>query len=531
MLTELRVRDLGVIADVHVVFDDGLSVITGETGAGKTLFVEALELVLGGRADATMVRHGTDEALVEARFIAGQDEYVFSRTIARAGRSRAELNGRMVTIGALEEAGRSLVDLYGQHDHQSLLNKQAQRDALDVFANVDLEPLRVLRTRLRVLDDRIASLGGDEHRRAREMDLLRFELDEIEHAHITSEDEERELAAEEDLLASALALKQAAYDAHELLVGTLNPGAIELLGTAIESLSPHGALKDHEARLRGLLAELDDASNELRLAGEGFEENPQRLEVVQQRREFLRRLVHKHGESLRDVLAAGIQARSRLDELEVNDELRASLESEREALCSEVHAHECAIGDARRKHARALGEAVQAHLSRLALPSARFVVSLPDEGFADDVEFLFGANAGEPILPLAKIASGGELSRTMLALRLVCTRTPETLIFDEVDAGIGGTVALVVGKALAELSTEHQVLVVTHLAQVAAQANEHLVVEKSEVDGRTVASVVRVDGQARVVELSRLLSGHPESSIAREHASELLASAGRNSSS
>jgi len=158
-------------------------------------------------------------------------------------------------------------------------------------------------------------------------------------------------------------------------------------------------------------------------------------------------------------------------------------------------------------------------------------VSLPDEGFADDVEFLFGANAGEPILPLAKIASGGELSRTMLALRLVCTRAPETLIFDEVDAGIGGTVALVVGKALAELSTEHQVLVVTHLAQVAAQANEHLVVEKSEVDGRTVASVVRVDGQARVVELSRLLSGHPESSIAREHASELLASAGRNSSS
>jgi DNA repair protein RecN (Recombination protein N) len=527
MLTELRVRDLGVISDVHVSFDGGLTVITGETGAGKTLIVEALELVLGGRADVTMVRHGSDEALVEARFRAGEDEYVFSRTVARGGRSRAELNGRMVTISALEEAGQSLVDLYGQHDHQSLLRKSAQREALDAFANTDLVPLRALRADLRTLDDRLAALGGDERSRSREIDLLRFELQEIENAEIVSEDEDTELLAEEERLASAIALKQAAHDAHDSLVGASAPGASELLGVAIEALAAHGPLKDHEARLRGLLAELDDATNELRLAGEGFEEDPQRLEIVRARRDLLRRLVHKHGESLADVYLAASKARVRIEELVANDELRQSLEVEREALCRDIEAAERVVGDKRRLCAHDLGEAVQGHLARLALRGARFVVSLPDEGLADDVEFFFGPNAGEPDLPLAKIASGGELARTMLALRLVCTHAPETLVFDEVDAGIGGTAALVVGKALAELAANHQVLVVTHLAQVAAQGAHHLVVEKSDVGGRMVASVMRAQGQARVVELSRLLSGQPDSTVAREHASELLASSGK----
>jgi len=522
VISELRVRELGVIEDLDVVFGGGLTVISGETGAGKTLVVEALELLLGGRADASVVRHGAAECLVEGRFVEDDREVVLARAVPAEGRSRAYLDGKMVPVAALDEVGRDLVDLHGQHAHQSLLRAATQRNALDGYIGVDLGPLRGLQGELAGIARRIEALGGDTRSRERELDLLVFEAGEIDAARIASPDEAERLEAEEEALAGAEAVKAAAAVGYELLAGDGGEAALDLLGRAIEAASRQHLLEGHAARLRGVATDLDDAARELRATADRLEEDPQRLAEVQERRQLLARLVRKHGSDLGDVLAAREEMRRRIAELETADATRLELEEAAEVLRGRITAEENLIGDARRKGAPAFSAAVEGHLRTLALESARVEVTLPESGVADEVEFLLGANPGEPALPLSKVASGGELARAMLALRLVLTSAPPTLVFDEVDAGIGGEAALAVGRALSELARACQVLVVTHLAQVAAYADHQLVVEKSEHGGRTTSSLHAVEGEARLVELSRMLSGQPRSASARRHAAELL---------
>lgn len=522
MLVELRVRELGVISDLDVVLGPGLTVLTGETGAGKTLVVEALGLLLGGRGDPSMVRAGSSEALVEGRFEHGDEEVVLARAIPSSGRSRAFVDGRMAPLSSLEGRGRELVDLYGQHAHHSLLRPSLQRAALDRFVGVDLAPLQGVRRKLAGVVERLASLGGDDRTRLRELDLLRFELTEIDAAGITSLDEDEILEAREQALAEATALRQAASLAHDILAGGTGGGALDQVGDAIAALGRHGPLAEQAVLLRSLQCELGEAVTGLRTASEAFEEDPVQLEAVRARRHLLRGLVRKHGDSIGDVLAAASTGRSRIADLEANDAIRAGLDLEREALLGEIGRLEETVGNARRAGAPALAAAVERHLEELALSKARLEIHLSAHGLADDVELFLGTNPGEPVLPLAKVASGGELARAMLALRLVLSSGPPTLVFDEVDAGIGGAAALAVGRALAKLSSSHQVLVVTHLAQVAAQADRHLVVEKSDVAGRTVARVAVVEGEDRVGELSRMLAGRNESSAGRRHAEELL---------
>jgi DNA repair protein RecN (Recombination protein N) len=526
VLEELRVRGLGVIEDVDIVFRPGLTAITGETGAGKTLVVEALELLVGGRADPVVVRSGAAEASVEGRFTIDEeaegDEIVLRRVVPHQGRSRAEIDDRMAPLSALEERGRDLVDLHGQHTHQSLLRPAVQRAALDRFAGVDLEDVRRLRRDLAELDDLIESLGGDERQRRRELDLLVFERDEISRAAIASADEDQRLAAEEEVLRQAAALKEAAAYSYAALQGVDRPGALDRLGEARSQLERFDALKDAAARLRASIAELEDLAAELRNAEERFEENPERLELVRVRRQLLRDLVRKHGESLDDVMRAADSIAKRIAEIESTDERRADALLRREAVAAALAVAERAVGDDRRRAAAALSEAIEKRLRDLGMRNARFSVRVGEEGIGDEVEFFFSANRGEAELPLHKIASGGELARAMLGLRLVLTAAPPTLVFDEVDAGIGGEAALAVGRSLAELGTLHQVLVVTHLAQVAAHADQQFVVEKRETKKRSVATVREVRDEDRVVELSRMLSGHPESQAARQHAAELL---------
>jgi DNA repair protein RecN (Recombination protein N) len=426
----------------------------------------------------------------------------------------------------LVERGEALVDLYGQHAHQSLLRPGVQRQSLDLFGNVDLVPVRQLRAAIAEVDRRLDHLGGDPSARQRELDLLRYELEEIDRAAIVDEDEDRALDGEQHLLEAAVALRAASTRAYETLEGENAPGILDLVGSVVEELSHDQELEPFLLRLKGLAAELDDVATDLRRAAEGFEENPERLEAVGERRALLARLSKKHGGTLRDVLKASTMARARIDELESSDAVRETLMSERELLLTSLADAEGVVGDARREAASRLGEAIGHHLGELGLGGARLEVVVPSDGIGDNVEFLLAANRGEAALPLAKVASGGELARAMLALRLVLSSAPPTLIFDEVDAGIGGEAALAVGRALATLGRTHQVLVVTHLAQVAAFADHHLVVEKYEVDGRTLSQVREVDGQDRVIELSRMLSGHPDSAVARQHAAELLLGAG-----
>ena len=523
MLAELHVRDLGVIADLHLLLQGGMTALTGETGAGKTLLVEAIELLMGGRADAVLVRPGADEARVEGRFVAGESETVLARAVPRNGRSRAYVDGRLATAAELTEVGRALVDLHGQHAHQSLLAPRTQRSALDHFAGVDLGPLQVARDRVKAIEETLAGLGGDARARARELDLLRFQLSELEAAHLGDPDEDLALEAEEECLADAAAHREAAAVAYEALAG--EGGAIDALGQAMEAISGRRPFAGVDGRLRSLQAELAEGASDLRQAGDAIVDEPERLDEVRARRRLLRDLCRKYGEQLSEVMAFESEARTRLAELESHGVRVEALEGERKVAVEAVEKAAAGVARARRKAAPELADRVQEHLRTLAMPGARLEVTVDGPGPADDVEFLLAANRGAAPLPLAKVASGGELARAMLAARLVLTDAPPTLVFDEVDAGVGGEAALAVGRALADLAATCQVLVVTHLPQVAAFADHQVAVSKDDRGGTTVASARPVTGGDRVVELSRMLSGQPSSGTARGHAEELLATA------
>ncbi len=541
MLVELAVRDLGVIAELRLLLGGGMTVVTGETGAGKTMVVDAIELLVGGRADPMLVRTSAEEAWVEGRFLRSDgpneaadapDEVVVARAIPRSGRSRAYIDGRLATASELAHLGAMLVDLHGQHAHQSLLHPQAQRDALDRFGDVDLAPLRAARVAVHDVLDELAGMGGDERARARELDLVRYQVDEIDAAAVTGPDEDRELEATEDALGDAAAHREAAAAAVAALSGDGDDAAVDgvasaagAVGVAVAAVAGRRPFAGAEERLRAIAAEVVDLAAELRAGGEAIDEDPEQLELVRERRHLLRELRRKYGETLADVIAEGERLRARLAELEDHDRRAAQLDGEL-ARARDVEAAAAAdVAAARRAAAPHLAARIQENLVELAMPKAVVAIEVGGDDPGDDVEVLLAANPGTAPLPLAKVASGGELARTMLALRLVLTDAPPTLVFDEVDAGIGGRAAVAVGRALARLGHEHQVLVVTHLPQVAAYADAQVRVAKQSDEAATVSHANLLDDGERVIELSRMLSGQPDSDAARVHAAELLATA------
>ncbi|MEY3744551.1 MAG: repair protein RecN [Actinomycetota bacterium] len=529
MLVELAIENLGVIERVNLSFGNGFTALTGETGAGKTMLVEAINLIVGARADANVVRSGADEARVEARFVRQVDgaeiETILTRVVAKEGRSRAYVDGRMATVTQLSEIGEELVDIHGQHAHQRLLGAAAQRDALDRFAGVDLAALRKAREAVTQIDASLAALGGDEKTRAREIDLLQFQVGEILGAAIGSPDEETDLGREEDLLADATRYRETLWAVAEFLGG--DNGAGDAVGRAARAVAPFDGLGGIRDRLASLTAEIDDLLAEVRTAAERSEEQPERLEAVRQRRQMLRDLMRKYGDSLADVISFGQEASGRLDELTSYSERVVSLNSERGKALAVLRAEQVKVGTLRRARAAALGAAVQKHLRSLALPHAEVLVSVGDENSdpaGDAVTFLLAANPGSEPLPLTKVASGGELARTMLAIRLVLTDEPGTMVFDEVDAGIGGAAAVAVATALRELGRDHQVFAVTHLPQVAASAHHHVMVSKTVVKGKTFGSAVPLGDEEREAEVARMLSGGVADGSALTHAQDLIAS-------
>lgn len=590
MLEELSVRQLGVIDELSLTFAPHLTAVTGETGAGKTLVVEAIELLVGGRADSRLVRPGATEARVDGRFrVPGGDEVVISRVVPRDGRSRAYLDGRPASQSELAELGATLVDLQGQHAQQSLLAPAAQRDALDRYAGIDPGPRRAARAELRRLEAELAACGGDDASRARQRDFLRFQLDELDAARLEDGDEDERLEAEEALLGDALAHQEAGAAAYAALSD--DGGASDALASAIGLLGDRTPFADLVARARGLAAELTDVAGELRGRAEAIEPDPERLAWVQQRRQLLRDLHRKYADLVPDAAAGAARAAAllavqealsaELEQLEGHGERVAALEGARAEAAAVLAAEEARVLEARRAAAPQLGAATAELLAQLAMPRVRFDVEVegPDMdtdadagargagareggrvgGGSGTVTFLLAANPGAPLLPLSKVASGGELSRVVLALRLALDAAgptgggvatgaaaggpngsggsggpggpggPATMIFDEVDAGIGGQAASAVGAALARLAADRQVLVVTHLAQVAAWGDAQVTVTKEQDAAGTSSQVRALDGEARVVELARMLSGSPESASAREHAAELLAAGRRGS--
>lgn len=530
MLEELRVTDLGIVEEITVGLGPGLSAITGETGAGKTLLVEALELLLGSRADAGLVRAGAVEARVEGRFVTpAGEEHVLARVLPADGRSRAYVDGRLATAGELATLGATLVDLHGQHAHQQLLAAVAQRNALDRYAGDGAEAalgvLRAARAEVRGLEAELAALGGDDRARAREADLLRFQLAEIDDAAIVDAEEDDVLRREEAVLADAAAIREALAGAYH----AVEHNGLDALGSAAAALADRPVLGELRDRALALQAEVAELGHDLRVRADSISEDPSRLEIVRARRQLLRQLRRKYGEALADVLAYRAEVATRLTALEHHDEHAAQLQDRIATARARADAAAAELSERRRHAAGPLAEAVAVHLRDLAMPRAVFEVAvepgeLTDDG-ADQVTFLLAANVGEAPRPLARVASGGELARAMLALRLVGAEAPPTLVFDEVDAGIGGEAGTAVGRLLGVLGRGHQVLCVTHLAQVAAFADRQVVVEKVERGGRTVATARVVEGDARVHELSRMLAGVGESDHARRHAAELLAAA------
>lgn len=521
MLEELRIENLGVIESISLVLPAGSIAVTGETGAGKTMVLSAIQLLMGGRADPDVVRRTADEAVVEGRFVeADGTEIVAKRIIPSSGRSRAYLDGSLATATELQERIGPLVDIHGQHSQQSLLQPSTQRDALDNFAGIDTTPLLQVRSTISTIDKELEQLGGDETERARRIDLLRYQLDELNSANLSNPDEDVELLQRESLLAHALEHQTSANESGELL--SSDGPAAEALGRAASLLDSDGPFKDVLDRLMVLQDELGALAAELRTIGEGITDDPAAREQVRERLAQLVELRRKYGPTITDVITYRNDLEVQLSELESHEERVQALVHDRDRAIDELGEISAAICVQRRESAAPLADAIQTELARLSMPEAQVEV-LVDGPAGGEVSIQLAPNPGLPLVAVGKGASGGELSRTMLALRLVLSGGPPIQIFDEVDAGIGGSTARAVGRALGDLGSTGQVFVVTHLAQVASYTNSHVVIDKSVVAGVTASQARVLSNDERVIEVSRMLSGSPDSDVAHEHAQELLA--------
>jgi DNA repair protein RecN (Recombination protein N) len=549
VIEELHIRGLGVIEDAHLTLSPGLTVVTGETGAGKTMLVTALQLLLGARADSSLVRRGAPAASVDAvinprppeaadHLGPGDEPLIAAREVPAEGRSRARLDGRPVPVGTLTEVLGAHVEVHAQHEHVRLARTEVQRDLLDRYAGAPharaLVTYREAYAHWRQVSERAARLHADARERVRELDRLRFEVAEIDGAELDPATD-ADLAAAIDRLAHAEELQQAAAAAGAALG---SDGAGEPVGIAVSTLR-RLAVDDPELlaltdRTVALAEELADLAIDVRAYGEAIDADPATLAELQDRQQLLASLRRKYGDDITAVLAYAEQARARLAALEADEVDAGALTERLAAACAAVTAAAEDVHRGRVTAAEQLATVVDGHLDDLGMPHARFTVAVdtpdgaaPTAHGTDRITFLLAPNPGEAALPLAQAASGGERSRVSLAIEVALADVDDAsvLVFDEVDAGIGGATALKVGEKLARLAAGdrgRQVLCVTHLAQLAAFADVHHVVEKGLSAGRTVTTARRVADDSRVGELARMLGGDADADAGREHARELL---------
>lgn len=563
MLSELTVRDFAIIDELHLNFGPGFNVLTGETGAGKSIIVDAVSLVLGGRGDAEFIRAGASRATVEGIFalddeaqavigplleqdgLEGDDPalLILARELRREGRNVCRVNGRAVSLKVLSAIGQYLVDIHGQTEHLSLMRVREHVDLLDRYG--ELWPLRYriadLVRQLQAIQRELNALRRDERELARRVDLLQYQVSEIETAHLES-GEEQDLVQERTRLANAEQLRELADEAQFALYegGEERESALDQLQASVRALSGLARLDPSTEELReaaeALSYHLEDLSSSLREYRDRIEFDPRRLSHVEERLALIHSLQRKYGDRIEDVLAFASRARRELETIEHSEERIAELEADEDRLLGTVGKVGVELSNRRREAGEHLSAGIEAELEELSMARARFGVGLvwrdDSEGAyadarrvafdltgLDRVEFLIAPNVGEPLKPLVRIASGGETSRLMLALKTVLAqadRTP-TLIFDEIDAGIGGRIGSVVGQKLWDLTISdggkarsHQVLCVTHLPQLASYSDLHFHVRKGVVGDRTVTSVDPLDGGEREQELAGMLGAITE---------------------
>jgi DNA repair protein RecN (Recombination protein N) len=563
MLTELSILDFAIIDQLELTFSSGLLVFTGETGAGKSIIMDAVEMLLGGKADVTVIRTEAELARVEATFkmddsqratihellereelLEDEDFVTVSREVRKEGRSVARINGRTVNQSLLRELGGLLVDIHGQSEHLSLLDLRAHLGLLDRFAQVEI-PLagyrnnyqKISSTRRELKELRAAQLDAEQR-----TEMLTYQVNEIEAARLQPNEDE-ELKKERDRLANAENLTSLAQQALTLLdEGTPEaPASTDLLGQVSQALTNlsridtgQGSLSEQAVTLE---ENLSDLAHSLRNYLEGIEYNPKRLEIVEERLNLIQTLKRKFGGSIETALTYAADARIQLDTISHASEHISNLEDAERALLSELADQAMALSEQRKLAAEELGKRIEIELDELRMASAQFKVDfqvrtdpngLPmadgqrlafDATGIDRVEFLVAPNPGEGLKPLVKIASGGETSRLMLALKNVLAEADQvpTLIFDEIDQGIGGRVGTVVGEKLWQLARNHQVLVITHLPQLAAFGDQHWQVTKLLQDNRTLTRVTKLEGEARTLELAGMLGEVTEGTLQSAH--------------
>ncbi len=565
MILELHIRNISLIPELHLTAHAGLTAITGETGAGKSILLGALSLVLGERASADVIRTGCESASVEALLDvtrlpqlqslldehglpAGDDQTLLvKREISRTGRGKCYVNGGLTTVAVLEELGQELVDLHGQHEHQSLLHKGRQRELLDAWGGLETlrSEVRTAFERLRASREARERLSLNEAERMHRLDLLKFQVDEIDAAGIRGGELES-LQEERSRLANAERMVGTLQGVLDVLHRQEETSVREGLGRASESLT---SLIRYDSRLgewvdllRAAEIQLGEAVDRLLDYADGFEADPARLEAVEDRLDLLHKLGRKYGGTEEAILAHRDRAAAELDSLSHQDEQLEQLAKEEKVLAAELAEKARRLSLARQGAGKQLAQNMGKELKELGFARAVFEVRVAPVDDAngwigwdgktfrctasgvDEVEFFIGPNPGEELKPLAKTASGGELSRIMLALKVVSAGAGgvPTLIFDEVDAGIGGSTADAVGRKLAQLAKTHQVVVITHLPQIARFGSAHWVVAKQVEHGRTATTVTALDPEQRIPEIARLLAGEPITETALNHARELL---------
>jgi DNA repair protein RecN (Recombination protein N) len=567
VLTELRIQNFAIIEDLTLELGKGLITLTGETGAGKSILVDAVETLLGVRADINLIRTDADRASVEGTFkiteplrkevhailqreelLDDPDYVLMQREYRREGRNVARVNGRPATLALVKELGELLIDLHGQSEHLSLLRVPAHRVLLDRYAGVDAELSAYQTTHAELVELRheLASLREAELDATRRVELLTFQVQEIEAAKFHPEEEqtlreERTRLANAEALAANANLALAALDESEPEAASANDRFGEALAALGQLAKVDPSQSELESRGQMIFDEMADLARDLRGYLEQIEFNPKRLEEVEERLALLQSLKRKYGEGIPEILGFAERARKDLDNISHAEERLAQIESGEQMLLGSLAKHAEALSIKRHAAAEELGKAIEAELDDLKMEAASFGVefkSLPDpNGIAingeklafdsfghESVEFLVAPNPGEGLKPLVKIASGGETARLMLALKDVLARADQTptLIFDEIDQGIGGRVGSVVGEKLWRLARRHQVLCVTHLPQLAAYGDQHFKVEKIVNAGRTTTNVIQLDGQPRVDELANMMGEISEGTL--QSANEILES-------
>ena len=554
MLRELRIQNFAIIDRLEVQFFGRLNVLTGETGSGKSIVVDAIDLLLGGRAQAEQIRTGAEEAVLEAAFevppqspvaagltemdLQGDDDgiLIIRRILNRSGKSRAYINGRLVTLGQLQPLGDLMVDIHGQHEHQSLLKTDQQLYLLDAFGKLP-ERVREYHDRyvaFRKLEDDLGRLQGTDRDRAQREDLLRFQSQEIEAAELSPGEDVR-LEQERAVLANAGRLSSLTDEAYQRLYAADDAilSRLASVASSVEDLArTDERMVDLAESCGGGLAELREVADRLRDYRDRIEHNPERLGEIEDRIHLIQSLKKKYGPTLEEILEKHRTIREDLNAISTYDdrlkEVRDQVEKERDASVKLAKG----LTKERTRSARLLERKVRGELSLLKMAKTRFEIRLQtshapgDLGSTggDRIEFLVAPNPGEEPRPLARIASGGELSRIMLSLKSILAgvdRIP-TLIFDEVDAGTGGAVAEEIGRRLRDLAEYRQVLCITHLPQIASQASTHFTIEKVTSNGRLVTRVKRLEKDGRVEEIARMLGGREMTQTAVRHAREML---------